>query len=99
MLGLLAALLDPGDEAPLIGMVIIAASVLAILILRPLVMALSKRVQGKVEDPGLADRVRELEGRVHELEDAAHRTAELEERLDFAERLLTQQREANKLPR
>lgn len=98
MLGLLAALLDPGDEAPLIGMAIIAASVLAVLILRPLVMALSKRVQGKVED-GLADRVRELEGRVNELEGAAHRTAELEERLDFAERLLTQQREANKLPR
>lgn len=42
--------------------------------------------------------LRELRGRVDEVEQAQQRIAELEERLDFAERLLAQQREQGKLP-
>jgi hypothetical protein len=41
-----------------------------------------------------AERVEELERRVGELEARQQRVAELEERLDFAERLLAQQRDA-----
>ncbi len=41
-----------------------------------------------------AERVEELERRVGELEAGQHRVAELEERLDFAERLLARQRDA-----
>ena len=41
-----------------------------------------------------AERVEELERRVGELEAGQRRVAELEERLDFAERLLAQQRDA-----
>jgi hypothetical protein len=41
-----------------------------------------------------AERVEELERRVVELEARQQRVAELEERLDFAERLLAQQRDA-----
>lgn len=46
------------------------------------------------------DRLAELEHRVAELESEQARVLELEERLDFAERLLTQQRErdAERLP-
>jgi hypothetical protein len=40
------------------------------------------------------ERVAELERRVGELEAKQQRVAELEERLDFAERLLAQQRDA-----
>jgi hypothetical protein len=40
------------------------------------------------------DRLHELENRVAELEIRQEQMLELEERLDFAERLLTQQREA-----
>lgn len=42
------------------------------------------------------DRLQELESRVAELEHQQGRVLELEERLDFAERLLTQQREASR---
>jgi hypothetical protein len=45
------------------------------------------------------ERVEELESRVGELEQMQFRVAELEERLDFAERLLGQQREPERLPR
>jgi len=41
-----------------------------------------------------AQRVEELERRVGELEAGQRRVAELEERVDFAERLLAQQRDA-----
>lgn len=44
-----------------------------------------------------AERIAELEGRVAELEQAEFRIHELEERLDFAERLLAQAREPERL--
>jgi hypothetical protein len=40
----------------------------------------------------------DLEQRVADLETAQHRVFELEERLDFAERLLSQQRQPERLP-
>lgn len=50
-------------------------------------------------EPG-PERVAELEARLAEVEEAVHRVYELEERLDFTERLLTQarEREAARLP-
>jgi len=44
-----------------------------------------------------AERVEELESRVAELEQGQMRMHELEERVDFAERMLTQQREGRQL--
>ena len=44
------------------------------------------------------NRLRELEGRVAGLEQASQRIEELEERLDFAERLLTQRKGPERLP-
>jgi hypothetical protein len=44
-----------------------------------------------------AERLELLEGKVAELEQSQRRVAELEERLDFAERLLAQQKEADRL--
>ncbi len=44
-----------------------------------------------------AERVLDLEARVAELEMAQGRVLELEERLDFTERLLTRQRDAGRL--
>ena len=41
---------------------------------------------------------KELEGRIETLESQVSRMAELEERVDFAERLLAKQREVARLP-
>ena len=92
--------MPPGDVAPviLVGLTIIALAL--VLILRgPLGKALARRLEGSARrseetdagTAGIADRVAELEQR-----DA--RLAELEERLDFAERLLAQ-RDLDRLPR
>jgi Tfp pilus assembly protein PilO len=40
----------------------------------------------------------EMEARVAELDQLHHRVAELEERVDFAERLLSKQRDERRLP-
>ena len=58
---------------------------------RPVATAIADRIRGRhapAEDPALADEVGELRGRL----------AEVEERLDFAERLLAQARETDQLP-
>ena len=71
-------------------------------VLFPVVVALAVRLApksafGKKHVADGAARVEELERRVDELEAGQRRLAELEERLDFAERLLAKQRDADRL--
>jgi hypothetical protein len=48
--------------------------------------------------PELEAELQEMRARLEEGEQARERIAELEERLDFAERMLAQQRDAGRLP-
>lgn len=71
-----------------------------VIIFYPLIRALARRLEGKAApDAGLMTEVEALRQRVAELEQLPHHVAELEERLDFAERLLGQQREMPRVPR
>lgn len=69
-------------------------------ILRPLMKALGRRIEGRSEtDPAVKAELDQLRQRLEELEATQHRMLELEERVDFAERLLTaQRRESERLP-
>jgi hypothetical protein len=62
---------------------------MAMILTGPIGVALAERIRGAraAGDPALAGEVEELRGRL----------AEVEERLDFAERLLAQAREADQL--
>ncbi len=63
----------------------------ASLLLGPMGKAISRRIGGRepsVADPEAAERIAELE----------HRLVDLEERLDFAERMLSQERPPERLP-
>jgi hypothetical protein len=84
---------------PVIAMSIIAMCAAAAVILYPLFRAIGRRIEGRIEDPALHREVEELRERVRDLESTQGRYAELEERLDFAERLLAQRREPEQLPR
>jgi hypothetical protein len=66
----------------------IAGLVAISLFLRPLVRAWARRIGGEATSPALADEVLELQARVAELEAERGHLHELEERLEFAERLL-----------
>ncbi len=67
----------------IIGFVLIVAFIVAGVILGPLIKAQARRIEGRQVDPSLAGELEHLRARV----------AELEERVDFSERLLTQGRE------
>jgi hypothetical protein len=92
--------MNPNDVAPaLVGAIFFLATA-AVLILRgPLGKAWARRIEG----PGAAGAIapaelEDLRSRLEEVEQQVGRVHELEERLDFTERLLAQQREQARLP-
>jgi Tfp pilus assembly protein PilO len=86
----------PPAVTVLISMAFLAATAF---VLYPLMRAIGRRIEGRgMGDPSLLAEVEQLRQRVGDLEGMQHRMAELEERVDFSERLLSQQREANRLP-
>ena len=66
----------------------------------PIGSAVAQRLSGRQETTASHAELEDLGGRVTtEMDDLRHRLAEVEERLDFAERLLTQDAPVNQLPR
>jgi Tfp pilus assembly protein PilO len=88
----------PTAEAIMI-LTIIAVSVAAFFLLKPLVLALARRLEGRSADPALHGEVEHLRDQIAELEPLRGRLQELEERVEFAERLLAQRRDQDLLPR
>ena len=84
------------DPAAVVVLVAIGAAV-GLMLLLPLVRALARRLEGKTADPHLAAEVEDLRQRVAELELQQSHVAELEARVEFAERLLTRDAELRKL--
>jgi hypothetical protein len=69
---------------------ILAAAVLLGLVLWPLVRAIARRIEAGAALVEARGELEDLQDRVRHLEASQPRLAELEERLDFAERLLAQ---------
>lgn len=88
----------PPQVTLLIAVAFLAASAV---VLYPLMRALGRRLEGRAgtSDPAVLNELEQLRQRVAELEGMQHRVMELEERVDFAERLLSQRREPERLPR
>ena len=86
----------PPQMVALITIAIVAG---VALVLYPIARAIARRLEGR---GGMSNevlqQVDELRERVRDLESTQHRVAELEERLDFTERLLAQRRDLE-LPR
>jgi hypothetical protein len=76
---------------PVALLIVIAALTATVIILWPLMRALARRLEGKGGgDPALRAEVEQLQLRAVEMDALHQRVAELEERVDFAERLLAQ---------
>lgn len=69
------------------------------IVLYPLMRAIGRRLEGRSAgaEPALRAEVEQLRVRLSEVEALQHRVMELEERVDFAERLLSQRREPQRL--
>lgn len=86
------------DGPPIILLIVIAALTATVITLWPIMRALGRRMEGKsASDPMLRAEVEHLHQRLAELELEHGRVAELEERLEFAERLLAQAHEPDRL--
>jgi cytochrome c-type biogenesis protein CcmH/NrfG len=81
-----------------IAILAIATLVALAILLRPVMRAWARRIGGEAANPALADEVAELRERLAELETSNIRLHEVEERLDFAERLLAKRDEVERLP-
>jgi hypothetical protein len=76
---------------PVVLLIVIAALAATVIILWPIMRAFGRRLEGKGGgDAVLRAELDQLHARVNEVDLLHSRLAELEERLDFAERLLAQ---------
>ena len=76
---------------PIVLLIVIAALTATVIILWPLMRAFGRRLEGKGGgDAALRAEVEQLQLRAGEVDALQHRVAELEERVDFTERLLAQ---------
>jgi flagellar biosynthesis/type III secretory pathway M-ring protein FliF/YscJ len=87
------------QESILIALTIIAISIGVFFLLKPLVQALARRLEGRSADQALHEELMQLRDQLGEVETLRGRLQELEERLEFAERLLAQRRDQDLLPR
>lgn len=82
--------IDPGIVA-----IVVFALIAITVILWPVMRALARRLEGKSADSALREEVERLQHRLEDMDALHGRVAELEERLDFAERLLTRGQEGS----
>jgi Tfp pilus assembly protein PilO len=76
-------------DSPAIVMIVLAALTAATIVLWPLARALARRLEGRgATDAALRSELEQVHHRLAEVDALQQRVVELEERLDFAERLL-----------
>ena len=80
---------------PVIAIVVVVIAVAAVL--HPLARAWARRLERGHRDDDASARLDAVEQRVSELDAAQARVAELEERLDFAERILAERAEPRQI--
>lgn len=87
-------------DGPALVMITLLVIVAVTIVLWPLARALARRIEGRgAADPALKAEVEQLHQRLAEVDAMQARLGEMEERLDFTERLLAQAREPDRLQR
>ena len=75
--------------APALVMIVFLGLAATTLILWPVMRAFGRRLEGKAHDAALRAEVEQLQHKLGEVDHLHQRVAELEERVDFAERMLS----------
>jgi hypothetical protein len=97
----------PGSEMSVTGtlegvaavVLLLGAGLILAALIWPLIRAIARRIEGSSVAVQLQTELDALRERVRQLEEVAPRVAELEERLDFTERIVAQAREPERLQR
>jgi hypothetical protein len=95
----------PGSELSIGGsldgiaavVLLLGAGLLVAALLWPLIRAIARRIEGGAVGVEMQAKLETLRERVRQLEEMAPRMAELEDRLDFTERVVAQSREPDRL--
>ena len=83
---------------PIILLIVIAALTATVIILWPIMRAFGRRLEGRgAVDPAIKADIEHLHARLGEVDTLQSRILELEERVDFAERLLAQAKQPGRL--
>ncbi len=90
------ALLGP-EEIKTIGIVAVMVSAVLGAIVYPIARAYARRLEAGAQTAGLREELADVYARLEALQQGQERMAELEGRLDFAERILSKQRDAESL--
>ncbi len=96
----------PGSEMSLSGslegvaavILLLGAGLIVAALIWPLIRAIARRIEGGGANAELQAELETLRERVRLLEEVPPRMAELEERVDFTERIVAQGREPDRLP-
>jgi hypothetical protein len=99
--------LPPGSEMSVTGslegiaavVLLLGAGLIVAALIWPLIRALARRVEGGAPSPEMQAELDGLRERVRQLEEMQPRMAELEERVDFTERIVAQGREPDRIQR
>jgi hypothetical protein len=97
--------LPPGSEITLAGslndlaavVLLLGAGLIVAALLWPLIRALARRIDGGAPSTEMQTELDGLRERVRQLEEMPPRMAELEERVDFTERMVAKTREPDRL--
>jgi hypothetical protein len=97
----------PGSELSIGGslegiaaiVLLLGAGLIMAAVIWPLVRAFARRIEGGAPGAEMQAELESLQERVRQLEEMAPRMAELEDRLDFTERVVAQGREPDRLQR
>ncbi len=92
--------MNPDDIVGLVAVVMLfGGGTVFLLAISPVGKALAVRISGKkVVDDDATEELKELRGEVEEMRHLPEQLSELGERVDFLERLVAKQREAERLP-
>ena len=97
----------PGSELSIGGslegiaavVLLLGAGLIIAALIWPLIRAVARRIEGGAPGAEMQAELESLRERVHQLEEMAPRMTELEDRLDFTERVVAQGREPDRLQR
>jgi hypothetical protein len=97
--------LPPGSEITLAGslndlaavVMLLGAGLIVAALIWPLIRALARRIEGGAPSTEMQAELDGLRERVRQLEEMPPRMAELEERVDFTERIVAKTREPDRL--
>lgn len=99
--------LPPGSDMSVTGslegiavvVLLLGAGLIIAALIWPLIRAFARRIEGGAPSPQMQAELDGLRERVRQLEEMPPRMAELEERVDFTERIVAQGREPDRIQR